>query len=335
MISYQNLIKKFYRKIDRFLFIRIYRRLLLKFCYIGKIAKLPYPPEYLQIDITGFCNLKCKMCPQSEKNIMKEKGIMDFALYQKIIDSGREAGVFSILLVLTGEPLLHNRLLDMIIYAKSKKLKVQISTNCTLLTPEKSKEIIESGLDEIILSFDTVNRARYEDYRSGANFDMVLSNIINFLELRRKMGTRRPFVIMANLQPYKPDKPNAKIEEDFLKTFGKYDVWIMPKYFSNWSGIMENQKEISYSESSINNGSVYKICETIYHRLVVSWDAKVLSCCNDFIRAQVVGDLTQQSIAEVWNGYDFVNLRRKLIEGKYNELPLCKNCGVLWKRAKI
>lgn len=329
-MNMRNLKNKYYKKIDKYLLRRIGRRILSNFCYKANIVKLPYPPEYLQIDITGFCNLRCKMCPQSVNDLIKEKGVMSMPLYEKIIDSGKRAGVFSVLLVLTGEPLLNNNFFNMIKYAKTKGMKVQTSINCTLLTPEKSKEIIESRLDEIILSFDTVKKDLYEEYRNGANFDLTIANIIKFLELKKEMKKRNPFVVMVNLQQCGSEGSKPKIEEDFLQAFGKYDVWIMPKYFSNWSGIMKNEKEILYAEGKKAGSRKYKICETVYRRLVVSWDAKALSCCNDFVRRQAVGDLTKQSIMEVWNGGPLMRLRKRLIEKRLDEFPLCKNCGVLW-----
>ena len=226
MISFNNFKNKYFKKIDKYLPLRLAQRTLATICYKANLAKLPYPPEYLQIDITGFCNLQCRMCPQGIGGKIKEKGIMDLPLYKHIIDSGKKAGIFSVLLVLTGEPLLNNNFFNMVRYAKIKGMKVQTSTNCTLLTPEKSKQIIESGIDEIILSFDTVKKNLYENYRKGADFDSVFSNIIGFLELRKKLKRNSPFVVMVNLQPciFRASKP--RIEEDFMKAFSKYSVWI-------------------------------------------------------------------------------------------------------------
>lgn len=328
---FQNKINKFYAKVDRRLLPRLARRFTLTQSYKKGLAKLAYPPEYLQIDITAYCNLICKMCPQSIEGGILEKGTMDFSVYKKVIDSGVAADVFNVLLVLTGEPLLHKQLIEMIRYAKSKGLKVNISTNCTLLTPSMSEALIKSGLDEILLSFDTVKKELYEDYRRGAKFEQVLNNILTFLEIRKKMKSRKPFPTMANLQKFNPNIPKVQIEEDFWEVFGKYDIWIVPKYFSNWSGTMKTEKEL-YRESEISTHSQYQLCRTIYQRIVVSWDGKVLSCCNDFLRQQIMGDALEQSITEIWNGPAFVNLRQKLANKEYNKLPLCKNCGVLWKQ---
>lgn len=94
---------------------------------------------------------------------------------------------------------------------------------------------------------------------------------------------------------------------------------------------MKTEKEL-YRESEIGTHSQYQLCRTIFQRIVVSWDGKVLSCCNDFLRQQIMGDALEQSITEIWNGPAFVNLRQKLANKEYNKLPLCKNCGVLWKQ---
>jgi MoaA/NifB/PqqE/SkfB family radical SAM enzyme len=333
MISLKNLKNKIAKKIDRYFFQRIRRRLTAKLSYFLKFSRLGYPPEYLQIDICGFCNLACEMCPQGEAGTVKEKGMMDFGLFKEMVDKAKGAGIFSVLLVMTGEPLMHPQFIEMVKYAKSKELKVQSSTNCTLLTREKAREIIESGLDEIILSFDTMDKASYENFRKGAKFEEVFSNIINFLELRKELRSNKPLVVMQNLQPYPRTKnPRPQIEKNFLAAFSKYDnIWIMPKYFCDWSGIMHNTRDFSYVDNTKKFQGKYRLCEAIYHRLVVSWDGKALACCNDFLRAQVVGDLCRQSVMEAWNSPAFVDLRKKLIAKEYARLPLCKSCGLLWE----
>jgi MoaA/NifB/PqqE/SkfB family radical SAM enzyme len=53
----------------------------------------------------------------------------------------------------------------------------------------------------------------------------------------------------------------------------------------------------------------------------VSFSGKVYFC--PFIRVEV-GDLTQSSLAEVWNGEKYVEMRRKLLEHKL--FPVCRRC---------
>jgi MoaA/NifB/PqqE/SkfB family radical SAM enzyme len=53
----------------------------------------------------------------------------------------------------------------------------------------------------------------------------------------------------------------------------------------------------------------------------VSFSGKVYFC--PFIRVEV-GDLTQSSLADVWNGEKYVEMRRKLLEHKL--FPVCRRC---------
>ena len=328
--NFKNKINKLRAKVDKKLFPRLVRRLWLNQSYGKGLTMLSYPPEYLQIDVTSYCNLRCKMCPQGIPGYIHERGAMDMALYKKVINSAADAHIFSVFLVLTGEPLLHKDIVEMIQYAGKKGLRTSISTNCVMLTPLMSEALIKSGLDEIILSFDTVNKELYEDYRRGAKYEQILNNILVFLEMRGKLKSQKPFPIMCNLQRFNPNKPSPEVEKDFNEVFGRYNAWIIPKYFSNWSGIMQEEKEF-YCESGIGPHRQYQLCPTVYQRIVVSWDGKVVSCCNDFNRQQIMGDMRNQSIAEIWNGKEFVNLRRKLADKTLEALPLCRTCGVLWK----
>jgi MoaA/NifB/PqqE/SkfB family radical SAM enzyme len=53
----------------------------------------------------------------------------------------------------------------------------------------------------------------------------------------------------------------------------------------------------------------------------VSFSGKVYFC--PFIRVEV-GDLTKQSLEEVWTGDRYVELRKKLVEEKL--FPVCRRC---------
>ena len=128
----------------------------IKIIYSAKAKRIRggLPPAEIWIEPTNFCNLRCKMCPQSG-GLTREKGFMNLELYKKIID---EVGKWKPIIKLfnLGEPLLHPEIVNMIKYAKKKGCYVMINTNATLLNEKKSIDIINSGLDEISPSVDTM-----------------------------------------------------------------------------------------------------------------------------------------------------------------------------------
>ena len=47
-----------------------------------------------------------------------------------------------------------------------------------------------------------------------------------------------------------------------------------------------------------------------------------------------VGDVSRDSVLDLWNSDRVVDLRRALVEGRHEEMDLCRDCGYLWgKRA--
>jgi len=119
-------------------------------------------PQYVWIDITNECNLRCIMCPQS-KGLKRKKMAMDMSTFTSIVDQVCISRP-RIILHVSGEPLLNKNVFKMIRYAKDKGCKVTMVTNATLLTREVSVRILETSLDNIFFSFDGCTPEIYEKY---------------------------------------------------------------------------------------------------------------------------------------------------------------------------
>ena len=137
--------------------------------------KLPYLPNALWIEPTNICNLKCIMCPNSVVT-QKNPGYMEMGLYKKIIDEAKDF-VSYVVLCISGEPLLNIDLPRMIKYANDKGVYTYLSTNCTVLTPQLSEEILKAGLSWINFSFDGCTKETYEKIRVNAKFNESLRNV--------------------------------------------------------------------------------------------------------------------------------------------------------------
>jgi len=93
-------------------------------------------PYVIFIDPSSHCNFKCKFCMNDK---IKNKSMMDFKLYKKIIDDLQEFQnpVKTIRLYGYGEPLMNVNFTDMVEYAKksNKVLEVDTTTNGFILNP--------------------------------------------------------------------------------------------------------------------------------------------------------------------------------------------------------
>src|SRR3989338_7528633 len=102
--------------------------------YLNKSELCSNPPIRVWIEPTNQCNLKCMSCAN---RLIKERGFMKLTLFKKIIDQLLGYS-FEVFLYMSGEPLMHPDIVEMINYAKNKRLFVNLSTNATLLNNELS-----------------------------------------------------------------------------------------------------------------------------------------------------------------------------------------------------
>lgn len=115
-------------------------------------AEHKYFPVFQQvlIETRTDCNNHCSFCPHAFNK--KTLSIMEWSCYTTIIDQLCEMNYNGrVALMLSNEPLLDNRLEDMIDYAKSKsqRLFLDITTNGRLLTVELVDKLFRLGLDNI------------------------------------------------------------------------------------------------------------------------------------------------------------------------------------------
>ena len=127
------------------------------------------------------------------------KGYMEFSFYKKIIDQ-IEPFASAITLALGGESMLHPDFFGMIRYAVSRRIKVMLNTNATLLDEEKAHQLLDSELSHVSFAFDGFDKESYEKARVGASFEKTSNYIINFLKLKKKKNKTDPYTVLSALK---------------------------------------------------------------------------------------------------------------------------------------
>jgi cyclic pyranopterin phosphate synthase len=159
--------------------------------------KLPLATPYtLNIFPSNACNFRCNYCVQSltpellARKYAFKREIMSLEVFGKIVQqAGRFPGKLRLMSFLgQGEPMVNPSLSAMIRHAKESEVagRVDIVTNASLLTREKSDELIDSGLDVLRVSVQGMDS---EKFRSVAqvdlDFDEFMSNVSYFFEKSR------------------------------------------------------------------------------------------------------------------------------------------------------
>jgi radical SAM protein with 4Fe4S-binding SPASM domain len=264
------------------------------------------------------------MCPQRlPQELQPERGYMNFELFKKIIDEA-ESFVYDVLLFLGGESLLHADIIKMIEYAKSRNLKVILHTNATILTPNKSRDLIESGLDVVSFSFDGYDKETFERSRVNANFEDTLDNIIDFLRTKKEVKGKKPYTILQSLEIVNSKQyPDNQSKERFLAYFKSLPLnehYIVRAH--NWAGT------IQIGERPKN--AIYNPCRFIWFAMAIAWDGTVVPCCDDLLHKYRIGNIKDNELLSLWNNKRMVSLRKTLAEGRYQDIELCSRCSKLW-----
>jgi len=82
----------------------------------------------------------------------------------------------------------------------------------------------------------------------------------------------------------------------------------------------------SLFESLARNPTRIRCAPEIMDHLVIDCDGQILICCQDFRRAEGIGSLQHQSLAEALISVQRLNARKLLAEHRHDELATCSRC---------
>jgi radical SAM protein with 4Fe4S-binding SPASM domain len=294
----------------------------LEACYNLKAVR-PFPLK-MMVESSNRCMLHCAMCPRDRMS--RAQGDMPFELFAKVIDEAAAGGLYHLSMHQHGEPLMNERLPEMVQGAKARGIPVvNLTTNGILLDETASRALIEAGLDTLVVSFDGITRDAYTLLRGVERYyDRVRDNILRFVQLRRAAGSSKPFVRVHALRP-------PQVTDEQVETFR-----------AEWSAIVDyvGVGEIaSYGEGNEmfdreRGASVARVpCRHLWQQLVVLCTGDVVPCCVDIDARTAVGNVYEESLASIWTGERLQHMRAMHLAGRADELPGCAECVDVFCRA--
>ena len=139
-------------------------------------------------NVTRACNLKCIHCyahavrRSREKELTTEEGLA-------LIDDLAEFGV-PVILFSGGEPLMRKDLVELARHAVGKGMRAVISTNGTLISKAKARELQEVGLSYVGVSLDGLNAVNDRFRGRPGAFEEAIQGIRHCREAGLKVGLR-------------------------------------------------------------------------------------------------------------------------------------------------
>ncbi len=277
---------------------------------------IPPPPSVYWFDIVRVCNLKCIMCPQS-KGLKPLREKMSVDVFQSVIDDICENRPL-VKLYLSGEPLLHEGLFEMIEYAGAKGCRTMIHTNATALTRETAERILSSSLTFLCFSFDGCSETVYERLRPPARFEHVRSNIERYLALRRERGGAGP---RTAIEIIRMDETADKLG-DFVSEWRGTEVDdVHVAEYTTWHGLVEDRRIEKRS-----GPPEYKPCAAPFSHGCILADGTVVPCCLDVNGRMPLGNVTTSRFREIWAGSEYRQLRLEMLTGTFGPNCICDRC---------
>jgi MoaA/NifB/PqqE/SkfB family radical SAM enzyme len=322
------------------------------------------PPLCVYLEVTNRCNLLCETCPRTFE-ALEPPADMSWPLFTSIV--GQLSGLARAVLHGVGEPMLVKNLPRMIRYLKERGVYVLFNTNGTLLAPKKRREIIETGLDELRVSLDAAEAPSFFKVRGKNFFDRIVRNVGEFTALQKEIGAATPRVSLW-LTGLKETVDQLPDFVRLAARIGVNEVYLQRLVFDDLGRGLAREESSLFERTRREEDAAIAAAQALGRTVGVTIDAsgatepgtslqrrqdnapwsacrrpwslmyftahgRALPCCIAPFSARgyetyTLGDATQQSLREIWNGSAYQEFRGALI-GDVPPKP-CQNCGMRW-----
>lgn len=285
----------------------------------------------IYIETTNICNLSCNFCPKTSR----KPGFMEAYEFKNIIEKIKGYTNY-IYLHLMGEPFLNKNLKSFLKIAKEANIKVNITTNGTLINNVK-EVLIESGaIRQVNISLHS-----FEANESKIDFNEYLNNILTFI----KEANEKSEIICA-LRLWNIDteelKANNSLNSEIIKRIeNTLEVdFSLALALSEKKGIklkdriyLNMAEKFSWPDANISLISEEVFCHGLRDQIGILVDGTVVPCCLDSEGKIPLGNIFEESLEDIITSKRAVNIydgfsRRVAVE------DLCRRCGYAKRRFK-
>ncbi len=319
-------------------------------------------PRHLIIEITSFCNLRCRMCPKTHGSVnTSENKVMTWETFERLlpllpyVESLDLTGVW-------GEAFMHPDLyIRMLKAIKALGSDVYTISNGTLITDDLARQLVESDLNKLTISLDAATAATYAGIRPPGRFEDVLKGLASIRDWKRKLGSNQPRLDLAfvgmrsNIEEFPrlvEMAPGLGVSQICLQAMGEYpglenesvaahDKALGRRMYEEGLRIAQangttlvlqppDQFEEDRQERNVlaDYSGHRKQCTDLWNKALVAATGDILPCCASPVS---MGNLRDASFETIWRGKAFNSLRRQFLGGTIPDM--CKQCtGTSWVR---
>ena len=293
------------------------------------IVRVRHLPTFVSVEPANFCQLHCPECPVGKRENASKK-VLTITDFKRLLEQVKGT-VHTMQFFFQGEPLLNKDLPQMIQLAHEAGLFTIVSTNALAVTPLLAKQLMQSGLNRIIVSIDGLSEESYGAYRVGGSLHKAMEGLIALRHAKNMTGSRTHIELqMLRLRTNENEwstisQRYRKMGADSLtlKTAQLYDYQhghpLMPtdekysRYIKRKDGLYHLKRKPGRS------------CHRLWTGCVITVNGDVLPCCYDKTGQYSFGNIFTSSLSDIYHS-DKANRFRKSILRKRSSLSICSNC---------
>ena len=294
---------------------------------ISLVNEIPLDtPLSMQIELASGCNFKCSFCMHHDDALIKNGslkiGCMTMDTFRATVDGLKKfpQKVKFITLQSRGESLLNKNIIKMLKMIKEADVakKIGLYTNGSLLTEKMADGLIDAGLDVLHISIEGVSREQYKKVtKTDVDFEQIVKNVEYFYNHKNNTYL---YVKTIDCDLSEADK------DKFVELFENIsdDIFI-EEPVEAWQGA-GIKKEYLKSNRYKTQCQKVQICPRIFFACVVHFDGTVVACDHDWSEQEIVGNVCEEAISDIWRGNAFERLREEHLCGNADRIDRCKEC---------
>ncbi|GMV97571.1 MAG: hypothetical protein AMXMBFR83_19290 [Phycisphaerae bacterium] len=245
------------------------------------------------------------------------RGPMDAGLFRRLVEelSGRDD--VRVVLGGFGDPLMHPDWPALLADGRRAGLfGLAVRTPAVGLDERASAALIDAHVDVLNVPLDAMTAGTYARVHGQDLFDRVVANLERFLALRQEARRAVPLLVCEMMKT-----PDTLAE---MEAF--YDHWISKTGSAAIAGPSAyggRRPDLSVVRMA---PPARFACGRVFNRALVLADGRVPACDQDFRGEHAIGSLTEASLADLWQGAAFREVRARQLDGTFASLPICAAC---------
>lgn len=277
------------------------------------------------VEITNVCNLSCNFCPKTTRKLK----FMEREEFQFIISKIKPYTDY-IYFHLMGEPFLNRELRAFLEISKENQLKVNITTNGTLINEVKSILFNAPALRQVNISLHS-----FEANKEKVDFHKYINNIIEFVKSAAEntniicslrlwnLDTKYSASNSMNIDIFKLLEKEFEINCDLKEALKVKNSFKLRKNVYISMG-----EKFKWPSLKVGELGERAFCYGLRDQIGILVDGTVVPCCLDSDGGIPLGNIFESDLQEILDSERARNIYNGFSDRKAVE-DLCKRCGFI------